>query len=391
MDLQSRTMPLRKTNLRSSSFVMDKLDQSSAASASMGAPPLKLEWCNGPSRSLGANSQAAEVLACADDSQDKDSEVQDQISLLSTASKKNKPLLALPAVEILEPKPLLALPAGEILEPKADGNAGVGTNLAPNKAMKRPNAEAAEFALGKEPEAKKTRVSGAQEVLQTLKEKLSTKKREQEEKPVAKAKAKSKSKKNGSTKTTDSEAVGHEKAKPKAKAKSNSKKNGSTKATDSEAVHGHEKNKKAGESENFAEAAGFEDTKPSKPSSKASAKPKKTVPQKKPAAAVKKKNNAAQDKVATESCLQETVSLKDLEAMQCEDVEMPWGWYHSKEELLRQFPNDSEHRFKSRCYHRILCYMTKHGMCNEKSKLYASAALRKGKKQWAVLFPASEC
>ena len=87
MELMAGRMPLRKSNSKSSEFKMVDFG-ASAGGASASTPPLALQWCSGPSRSLGANSESAEVLACATDSQDPESAPQDQIALLAAASKK---------------------------------------------------------------------------------------------------------------------------------------------------------------------------------------------------------------------------------------------------------------------------------------------------------------
>jgi len=182
MELMAGRMPLRKSNSKSSEFKMVDFG-ASAGGASASTPPLALQWCSGPSRSLGANSESAEVLACATDSQDPESAPQDQIALLAAASKKRKPLLALPAVESEAPKLDCSKPVGQreakpalVQEPKAKKQKGSGAEQVPKELKEK---------------------SGAEQILKGLKEKLEEKKMEKAEKPQAKSKASAKAKAKG--------------------------------------------------------------------------------------------------------------------------------------------------------------------------------------------------
>lgn len=161
MKVMAGRMPLRKSNTKSSEFKMVDFG-ASAGRASASTPPLALQWCSGPSRSLGANSESAEVSACATDSQDLESAPQDQIALLAAASKKRKPLLALPAVESEAPKSDCSKPVGQrkakpalVQEPKAKKQKGSGAEQVPKELKEK---------------------SGAEQVLKGLKEKLEEKK-----------------------------------------------------------------------------------------------------------------------------------------------------------------------------------------------------------------------
>ena len=79
-----------------------------------------------------------------------------------------------------------------------------------------------------------------------------------------------------------------------------------------------------------------------------------------------------------------------LEALNIEDVPTPWPWFSNKRKLLEQFPKDTLHRFKSRCYHRTLDSCKRSGMKDDMAKLFAGAAHEKGRKQWLLFFPAEE-
>ena len=117
------------------------------------------------------------------DSQDPESVPQDQIALLAAASKKRKPLLALPAVESEAPKPDCSKPVGQreakpalVQEPKAKKQKGSGAEQVPKELKEK---------------------SGAEQILKGLKEKLEEKKMEKAEKPQAKSKASAKAKAKG--------------------------------------------------------------------------------------------------------------------------------------------------------------------------------------------------
>lgn len=84
------------------------------------------------------------------------------------------------------------------------------------------------------------------------------------------------------------------------------------------------------------------------------------------------------------------LSASELESLDIQDVQTPWPSFSCKRKLLEQFPEDTLHRFKSRCYHRTLDYFKRQGVDDAKAKLFAGAAHEKGRKQWAVLFPEKE-
>ena len=67
-------------------------------------------------------------------------------------------------------------------------------------------------------------------------------------------------------------------------------------------------------------------------------------------------------------------------------VELP-EWFSCKKALALYFPEDTEKRFTSRCYHKTLDVEMKAGKTLEAGKSLARAMHRHAKVQWITLFP----
>ena len=179
-------------------------------------------------------------------------------------------------------------------------------------------------------------MSGAEKVLEDLRRKLEEKKKDQKSKAKASPKAKA-----------------------KCKAKSKSSKSKDTEKSGAPVLE-------LTETDNVQSKKGANKQCPTGPKKKGT----ETVGQKQHCQKQQKCNSSSQ-----------------LEGLDIQDVQTPWPWFSCKRKLPEQFPQDTLHRFKSRCYHRTLGYFKRQGVDATKAKLFAGAAHEKGRKQWAVLFP----
>lgn len=70
-------------------------------------------------------------------------------------------------------------------------------------------------------------------------------------------------------------------------------------------------------------------------------------------------------------------------------VSMP-EWYSDKESLMQIFPEDTEKRFTSRCYHRVRDFEARSGKDKEEAIALGRAMHKHAKLQWARFFPTQD-
>jgi outer membrane biosynthesis protein TonB len=63
------------------------------------------------------------------------------------------------------------------------------------------------------------------------------------------------------------------------------------------------------------------------------------------------------------------------------------AWWNDKQELLRSFPEDTEKRFASRCYHFVRKNEMRKGVSKDLATLTAQRAHQEAKDRWPKLFP----
>ncbi|CAL1148595.1 unnamed protein product [Cladocopium goreaui] len=63
------------------------------------------------------------------------------------------------------------------------------------------------------------------------------------------------------------------------------------------------------------------------------------------------------------------------------------AWWNDKQELLRSFPEDTEKRFASRCYHFVRKNEMRKGVSKDLATLTAQRAHQEAKDRWLKLFP----
>lgn len=369
MEQQALNMPLRSTNRAASRTA----PMFGAVGAVRQPSSLQLQWqpskdslCTAASQSSGrpalrdAESQETEagsqpLVAGKTDSQESAEAlpVQQQMALLEGVSKKMRPALGL---EVAEPK-LPEMPLEKASMAAEEGN-NVEQEVNPLQlaiAAKGANVEA----KGRKQSSSTAKASvGAQQVLEDLKEKLEKKKSAAKAKPspepktAAKPKASSKSK---SEKKKSEKKCGAEKkeAKPQVQNSAVVQAEGSIKAASSKSADKPMKKQKVLDQELVADA-----------------------PAAVPAPCLGKEKHAA-------------ASLDDLQKVAPREMEIPWPWFHCKRKLEESFPADTEHRFKSRCYHKVMDLCKKAGMGKDMAKLYACATHDRAKQQWAAFYPAT--
>ena len=125
-----------------------------------------------------------------------------------------------------------------------------------------------------------------------------------------------------------------------------------------------------------------EQSKGPKTPAKAKAKPKRKSQPKKNAHKGTEKKGQEKARVAKHDSVQ---SCKKRTGQVLDDLVFP-SWWHSKKDLLDKFPNDTEKRFTSRCYHLVKDFGVKRGLDVEDAKAKGREAHHEASQRWKFLF-----
>ena len=100
-----------------------------------------------------------------------------------------------------------------------------------------------------------------------------------------------------------------------------------------------------------------------------------------------KKPASVQKKPAPQKKKNQPSKVKTLKVPKKQEPRPIPAWWNDKQELLKSFPEDSDKRFASRCYHFVKKNEMRKGVSKDLATLIAQRAHQEAKDRWLKLFP----